>query len=196
MIEPHSETNNILNDEYIYSSFTNDGREVVIRPARPGDESGIQRLMAWFVEQTNCSWRYKPLTLEAMSHWLDEHLARPGKQIWVAVCENEIVGYSCLTDFRVPEGYLRCAENSVYVLPQFAGQKIGRILMQCILDQAAAVGLHRIVAAIDGDNEASIKFHERFGFRTCGVMPEVGWKNNQWLDLVLMLYDVPVIDPS
>ena len=196
MTESQSQVNNYLNNEYFYTLYMNNGREVLIRPAGPGDETGIQRLMAWFVEQTNCSWRYKPLTLEAMTRWLEEHLARPGKQVWVAVCDGEIIGYSSLSDFRAPEGYWRCAENSIYVLPSYAGQKIGQVLMQRILDAAAAVGLHRVVAAIDGDNEASIKFHERFGFRTCGVMPEVGWKNNQWLDLVLMLYNVPVIDPS
>ena len=195
MTNSSSQSNNDFNGEYFYTLYANNGREVLIRPARPGDETGIQQLMAWFVEQTNCSWRYKPLTLEAMTLWLDEHLARPGQQVWVAVCDHKIVGYSSLSDFRAPEGYWHCAENSIYVLPSYAGQKIGQVLMQHILDAAAAVGLHRVVAAIDGDNEASIKFHERFGFRTCGVMPEVGWKNNQWLDLVLMLYNVPVMDP-
>ena len=183
--------NNISRDENYYIMTIEAGQDICIRPAGPDDAAGIRQIMAWFVEKTNCSWRYKPISPEDMVIWLAEHLARPARQIWVAECQNQIIGYSCLSDYRAPEGYCRCAENSVYVLPQYAGHRIGQVLMQRILDQAVEAGLHRIVAAIDGDNQASIKFHEKFGFQTCGILPQVGWKNNQWLDLVLMLYQVP-----
>ena len=43
-----------------------------------------------------------------------------------------------------------------------------------------------MIGAIDGDNEASIRFHERLGFRTAGRLHEVGHKHGRWLDLVLM----------
>ena len=46
--------------------------------------------------------------------------------------------------------------------------------------------MHVMVAAIDGDNVESIRFHERLGFSTVAVMPEVGRKFDRWLDLVLM----------
>lgn len=186
----HHENENSC-DEYIYMMTLKSGQEIRIRPAGPDDAAGIRQVMTWFVEKTNCSWRYKPLSLEDMVKWLAEHLVRPARQIWIAECQNQIIGYSCLSDYRAPEGYRRCAENSVYVMPQYAGQQIGQVLMQRILDQAVEAGLHRIVAAIDGANHASIRFHERFGFQTCGILPQVGWKNNQWLDLVLMLYQVP-----
>jgi L-amino acid N-acyltransferase len=42
------------------------------------------------------------------------------------------------------------------------------------------------VAGIDGENEGSIRFHERHGFVETARMPEVGRKFDRWLDLVLM----------
>jgi phosphinothricin acetyltransferase len=43
-----------------------------------------------------------------------------------------------------------------------------------------------MVAAIDGANDASIRFHERLGFTVVARMPETGQKFGRWLDLVLM----------
>ena len=43
-----------------------------------------------------------------------------------------------------------------------------------------------MIAGIEAENLASIRLHERFGFREVARMPEVGRKFDRWLDLVLM----------
>lgn len=47
-----------------------------------------------------------------------------------------------------------------------------------------------MVAAIDGANDGSIRFHERNGFRLVGRLPGVGTKHGRPLDLVLMQRDL------
>ena len=42
------------------------------------------------------------------------------------------------------------------------------------------------MGAVDGANEASIRFHERLGFVEVARMPQVGSKFGRWLDLVLL----------
>ena len=51
---------------------------------------------------------------------------------------------------------------------------------------ARAAGNHTMVAAIDADNDGSIRFHERLGFVEVGRMPEVGAGHGRWLSLVLL----------
>lgn len=58
--------------------------------------------------------------------------------------------------------------------------------MSALIDEARRRGKHAMVAAIDGENEASIRFHERLGFVQVGRMPELGAKFGRWLDLVLL----------
>ena len=41
-------------------------------------------------------------------------------------------------------------------------------------------------AGVPAENTAGVAFHERVGYRTIGVFPEVGFKFGRWLDLVLM----------
>lgn len=52
-----------------------------------------------------------------------------------------------------------------------------------IINAAKLQGYHCIMAGIDASNAVSIKLHEQFGFREVGVIKEVGFKFNRWLDL-------------
>jgi phosphinothricin acetyltransferase len=58
--------------------------------------------------------------------------------------------------------------------------------MHTLIDIARESGKHTMIAAIDGANQASIRFHERLGFIEVGRMPEIGAKFGRWCDLVLL----------
>ena len=105
-----------------------------------------------------------------------------------------MVGYTCLTTFlgdRFP-GYRYTAELTVHVRGDRHGQRIGSTLIEALVDRARGDGLHVLVAAVDADNEASIRFHEALGFEQVARMPEVGRKFDRWLTLVLLQR---IVDP-
>ena len=58
--------------------------------------------------------------------------------------------------------------------------------MRALIEQARGADKHTMVAAIDSANEASVRFHERFGFVEVARMPQVGAKFGRWLNLVLL----------
>jgi phosphinothricin acetyltransferase len=58
--------------------------------------------------------------------------------------------------------------------------------MKPLLDRAAGLGKHVMVAGIDGDNRGSIRFHERMGFTHVAHFREVGFKFGRWLDLIFL----------
>ncbi|MGZ4677010.1 MAG: N-acetyltransferase family protein [Acidimicrobiia bacterium] len=114
-----------------------------------------------------------------------------GFPVLVAVdaADGAVVGFASYDHFRDSdhwEGYRFTVELSIHVRLDRRGEGIGRDLMQALLARAREQGLHVVVAAIDGDNEDSIRFHERCGFVTVARMPEVGYKFGRRLDLVLM----------
>jgi L-amino acid N-acyltransferase YncA len=43
-----------------------------------------------------------------------------------------------------------------------------------------------MIGVIDASNENSIRFHEKFGFQSMGILKEVGFKFDRWLDANLM----------
>ena len=162
---------------------------IIVRPAITDDYPAILRILGYYIENSNASWRYEtpgPAWLEqfAASHQV------PERPVFVAEQPGQIIGYSSLSDFRSYEGYWPCAENSVYVMPGHMNQQVGTKLMDALLEAACKTRLKKIIAAIDGDNQSSIRFHERFGFSVCGQLKDIGFKNNQWLSLVLMELDL------
>jgi L-amino acid N-acyltransferase YncA len=66
------------------------------------------------------------------------------------------------------------------------GRGLGTALVQALLPRAAARGKHVMVAGVDADNAASIRFHERLGFKRAATLHEVGHKFDRWLDLVFL----------
>ena len=58
--------------------------------------------------------------------------------------------------------------------------------MEALIDEARRGGKHTMVAAVDGANEASIRFHQRLGFVEVARMPEIGAKFGRWQDLILL----------
>lgn len=58
--------------------------------------------------------------------------------------------------------------------------------MRALVARATAEGRHVMIAGICSTNAGSIALHERLGFETVAVVPEVGRKAGRWLDLTLM----------
>lgn len=59
-------------------------------------------------------------------------------------------------------------------------------MLAVLLERSRAMGMHSIVAAVDSENAASLRFLQREGFIEVGRFPEVGFKFGRWLTLVCL----------
>lgn len=71
---------------------------------------------------------------------------------------------------------------------RFAPSRIGTALLKDLIGQAGALHKHIMVAGVDSENTASLRYLERFGFERAGLLREVGFKFDRFLDLVLLQY--------
>jgi L-amino acid N-acyltransferase len=157
-----------------------------IRPALRRDCPEILEIYNEAVLNTTASYDYEPRTLEHRVTWFDDHEER-GLPIFVAVNQpGRVVGWSALNRYHDRKGYRFTVENSIYIAPDYRGQGIGAKLLAPLVESMRKLGLHAIIAVIDGENEASIRLHRRFGFEQVGRFREVGYKFNRWLDVVYM----------
>ncbi len=74
-------------------------------------------------------------------------------------------------------------ENSLYAAPDCQGRGNGLALLPRLIERCEHAGFRLMVAA----NHASIRLHERCGFRHAGLLPAIGWKHGRWLDSVMMV---------
>ena len=159
---------------------------VNIRPATRADLPGILEIYNEAVLNTTATYDYEPRTLEQRKQWFEER-QRDGYAVFVAEdATGRIVGWSSLNPYHARPGYRFTTENSVYIAADRRSQGIGKLLLAPLIEAARKSGLHAIIAAIDAANPASVRLHERFGFKTVGHFKEVGFKFDRWLDVVYM----------
>ena len=160
---------------------------MIIRDATAPDVPAITDLYNAWIPTHTITWTETPETYEQRAEWF-EHQQREGFPVLVAD-DGEVVGYASYGHFRGEgkwPGYRGTVEHSVHVRGDYWGRGVGRALVEGLIERACAAGIHVLVAAIDGENEASIRFHARLGFVEVARMPETGQKFGRWLGLVLM----------
>lgn len=117
---------------------------------------------------------------------LEEQIASRGAAFQVAEDKGEILGFATYYPFRGGVGYAHSKEHTIYLTRQAQGRGVGRALMEALLQAAKEDDVHSMMAGISGENEAAIRFHEAMGFKHVARVPEVGYKFNRWMDLILM----------
>jgi phosphinothricin acetyltransferase len=158
---------------------------IEIREAHEGDLPAILDIYNDVVATSTAIYRDEPATLEDRRSWLAARRAE-GQPVLVATDAGEVVGFAAYGGFRPWPGYRFTVEHSVHVRADRRGQGVGAALMTPLIERAAALGMHVMIAGIDADNAASIRLHERLGFTKSAHLRQVGFKFGRWLDLVLM----------
>ena len=161
---------------------------MIIRDAVEADLPSILELLNVWLPTTTITWRDQLETLEQRTTWF-EHQREVGFPVLVAEADGEVTGFTTFEHFRGEgkwPGYRATAELTIHVKEDQWGRGVGRSLIESLVERARASKIHVLVAAIDGDNEASLRFHEQLGFREVARMPQTGQKFGRWLDLVLM----------
>ena len=159
---------------------------ITLRPAVRSDCPGIVAIYNEAVVNSTASYDYEPQRLAQREAWFTDH-QRGGYPMFVAVDEaGRIVGWSALSRYHGRVGFRFTVENAVYVAADQRGRGIGRLLLERLLESAKERGYHAVIAAIDGENQASLELHRKFGFEVVGRFRRVGYKFNRWLDVIYM----------
>jgi L-amino acid N-acyltransferase len=159
-----------------------------IRDATLDDLPAIVALLNVAVAETTAVYSEDRIAVGDRVPWFEARQRR-GFPVLVAEIDGAVAGFATYGDFRdsvALPGYRFTVEHSVHVARDRWGAGLGRLLVVELVDRAHRAGLHVMVGAIDAENEASIRFHERLGFVATARMPQVGFKFGRWLDLVLM----------
>lgn len=154
----------------------------LIRPATEADLPDILAIYNDAILHTTAVYDYTPHTLAMRQSWWAAK-QQAGFPVLIAEVQGQVAGFGSLGAFRAWEAYRYTAENSLYVAPDYRGQGLGKQLLTHLVDAAAALSLHAIVAGIDADNAVSLKLHEQLGFQEVAHFPQVGYKFDRWLDL-------------
>lgn len=157
-----------------------------IRAATDPDIDAITAIYAAEVRDLVNTYEYDAPDAEEMLRRMHAIFAG-GYPYLVAEVDGQFAGYAYVSSFRSRIGYRYTVENSVYVAAGWQGRGIGSALLERLIIECEARGFRQMVAVVgEPANSASIRLHERHGFRHVGTFPGIGLKHGRWLDTVFM----------
>jgi L-amino acid N-acyltransferase YncA len=115
--------------------------------------------------------------------WDAAHLATPRLAARLA---GALVGWAALSPVSDRCVYRGVAEDSVYVATAASGRGVGRELLSELVRRADEQGIWTIQAGIFPENTASLRLHERCGFRVVGLRERLGKHRGAWRDVLLV----------
>lgn len=159
---------------------------LLVRPATETDISAIASIYAAEVRDFVNTYEYDvPDEAEMLRRM--QGIVSAGYPYLVADLDGRVAGYAYASSFRARIGYRFTVENSVYVAAGAQNLGVGSALLERLIAECEARGFRQMIAVIgESANTASIRLHERFGFRPVGTFEGIGRKQDRWLDTVFM----------
>lgn len=104
----------------------------------------------------------------------------------VARAADEVVGWAALSPVSRRPVYAGVADLSIYVSERARGKGVGTALLSRLVKDSERAGIWTLQAGIFPENTASIKLHQRAGFRVVGIRERLGSMDGRWRDVVLL----------
>lgn len=155
-----------------------------IRFANPEDAGAILSIYAPYIENTSITFEYDVPSVFDFAERIAE-IQR--KYPWIVYEEDgEILGYAYGSPMLTRAAYQWTAESSVYVSEKAKGKGIGSLLYDVLFDILKKQNFCVCYALVIAENEASVKMHEKYGFRRVGLLENSGYKFGGWHSVILM----------
>jgi len=145
----------------------------------------------FYIENSHANFEEKKITY---SKFLDTYKKIYSRNLpyLVALYNKKVVGFAYLNIFREKSGYKFAFENTIYIHNNYQKKGIGtQLLSKLIFESKKNINIKKIVAFIGGlDSKGSIKIHLNNGFKKMGLLKKIGFKNEKWIDLIIMQKDL------
>lgn len=152
----------------------------MIRSLEPNDWGRVREIYEQGIASGHATFETQAPSWE---DWDDAHLASVRL---VADVGGIVLGWAALSHVSDRCVYGGVGEVSVYVDEEGRGQGIGTALMSALVDASEVAGIWTLQAGIFPENRASVRAHEKVGFRTVGKREKLGKMDGRWRDVLLM----------
>jgi L-amino acid N-acyltransferase YncA len=154
--------------------------QLAIAALSPGDWGDVARIYADGIASGDATFETDVPDWEG---WDRSHL--PDHRL-IATADGRCLGWAAVAPVSGRCVYGGVAEVSVYVAADARGHGVGTALLGALVASSEAGGLWTLQAGIFPENEASVRLHERAGFRPVGRRERLGRLRGEWRDVLLM----------
>ena len=171
----------------------------MIRIATIEDVPEMLAIYTPYVVNTTVIFEYTPPSLEEFTRRFVSYTRQFPWLLWEE--DGRILGYAYASAPYTRPAYAWCAEPSIYLRPEARGRGIGTALYAALEEILRTQGYQVLYALVTQENAASLRFHEKLGFRQMVLFPDCGFKFGRWLGLIwlekrLKIVETPTSAPA
>ena len=154
-----------------------------IRPVSLNDAERICEIYNHYVLNTTITFETAAVSQAEMTERIREKTARFD---WiVGEDEGKVIGYSYYGTFRTRAAYAQTVESTIILDKDYTGRGYGSDLYRQLIESASRKGFHEMIAVIALPNPESLSLHRKSGFTQAGILRNVGYKFDRFLDTAL-----------
>ena len=155
---------------------------VIIRPMTSADATQVLAIYQAGLDGGEASFETRAPTWEAF----DAKLLPAHRHVAADGTSGQVLGWVAASGVSDRCVYQGVVEHSVYVAAAARHRGLGAVLLRALIGSTEAAGIWTIQSGIFPENTASLRLHERAGFRVVGVRARLGRHRGRWRDVVLL----------
>lgn len=153
----------------------------MIRNVDIKDAKSLADIYNYYVLNTAITFDRKPKTIQEFEGKINEITAQ--FPFFVYEENNKVLGYTYGSVWRKKTSYQNTVEITIYLKNGALGKGIGTKLYSHLIETLKKQNYHTLIGGLTLPNKASVKLHERLGFKKVAHFKEVGRKFDQWHDV-------------
>ncbi|RAO01958.1 Phosphinothricin acetyltransferase [Micromonospora saelicesensis] len=162
--------------------------DITVRPMTAGDAAQVLAIYQAGLDGGDASFETTAPT------WAQFDAGKlPAHRLVAVGGDGTVIGWVAVSPTSARAVYAGVVEHSVYVDPTARGRGVARLLLDALIASTEAAGVWTIQSGVFGENTASLRLHERAGFRVIGVRERVARHHGRWRDVILLERRSPVV---
>ncbi len=156
--------------------------EYTVRPMEKDDWSAVVEIFYQGIQTNNATFS---TSCPSYEEWDAEHIEECRL---VAEFDGDVVGWTALSPYSSRECYKGVASLSIYIDMNHRGKGVGELLLKALIKESEEAGYWTLQSSIFQTNAASLRLHEKCGFRVIGYRERIAkdrfgvWRNTVMME--------------
>ncbi|MCH2193902.1 GNAT family N-acetyltransferase [Kordia sp.] len=157
-----------------------------IREATNSDYQNIADIYNEYIKLGTSNMEETLKTTADIAAWVQKFHDR--EKLYVYTDNDIVIGWGIIKRYSDREGYRFACETAVYFTETELGKGYGTQMKKFVIDECKRLQYKHLVAKVFATNTASIAYNEKLGYTIVGRQHQIGYRNRQWLDMIIMQY--------